>query len=113
MSNIDTELQLTRPSTERIIELVRMTRNDHIQEFLQDNALQHFFAEHYHVEHLSPIKLEFLKRDLKVLSTSSVDLVHYASVIKDMKESNTLTITAQHELFFFQELESIFKKYIF
>lgn len=113
MSNIDAELQLTRPSTERIIELVRITRNDHVREFLEDNTLQHFFAEHYHVEQLSPIKLEFLKRDLKVLSTSSVDLVHYASVIKDMKESNTLTITAQHELFFFQELEGIFKKYIF
>jgi hypothetical protein len=113
MSNIDAELQLTRPSTERIIELVRVTRNDHIQQFLEGNALHHFFAEHYNVEHLSPIKLEFLKRDLKVLSTSTVDLVHYASVIKDLKDSNTLAITAQHEQFFFQELESIFKKYIF
>jgi hypothetical protein len=113
MSNIDAELQLTRPSTERIIELVRINRNNHIQQFLEDNALHHFFSERYHVEHLSPIKLEFLKRDLKVLSTSNVDLVHYASLTKDMKDSNTLAITTEHEHFFLEELEAIFKKYIF
>ena len=113
MQNTDAELLLAKLSTEKIIELVRVTRNNYILEFLEGDAIQQFFSEHYHMPQLSTIKIEFLKRDLKMLLGSSVDLVHYASVIKEIKDSNVLEVAQPHQLFFNREFEGIFKKYIF
>jgi hypothetical protein len=97
-------------STERIIDLVREIRNGLIKDFMDESNLKSYFTEQYNKE-LSQIKLEFLKRDLKELMQSPVDLAHYSLLIKQMQELNTASITsANHELFY-KELERIFKKY--
>jgi len=97
-------------STERLIDLVREVRNGLIRDFLQDENLKTYFTEQYNKE-LSQIKLEFLKRDLKDLLLSPVDLPHYALLIKQMQELNTASLTNTHHELFYKELESIFKKY--
>ena len=97
-------------STERIIDLVREVRNGLIRDFLQDEAISTYFREQYNKE-LSQIKLEFLKRDLKELMTSAVDLPHYALLIKQMQELNSASITSSNHELFYKELEGIFKKY--
>ena len=97
-------------STERIIDLVREVRNGLIRDFLLDENIKSYFREQYTKE-LSTIKLEFLKRDLKELLGSPVDLSHYALLIKQMQELNTASITSSHHELFYKELEGIFKKY--
>jgi hypothetical protein len=97
-------------STERIIDLVREVRNGLIRDFLQDETISTYFREQYNKE-LSQIKLEFLKRDLKELMTSAVDLPHYALLIKQMQELNSASITSSNHELFYKELEGIFKKY--
>ena len=97
-------------STERIIDLVREVRNGLIRDFLQDENLKSYFAEQYNKD-LSQIKLEFLKRDLKELLNSPVDLPHYALLIKQMQELNTASIASSNHELFYKELEGIFKKY--
>jgi hypothetical protein len=97
-------------STERIIDLVREVRNGLIRDFLQDENLKSYFTEQYNKE-LSQIKLEFLKRDLKELLASPVDLPHYALLIKQMQELNTASIAVSNYELFYKELEGIFKKY--
>lgn len=97
-------------STERIIVLVRDIRNGLIKDFMNDDTLNSWFAQQYN-KTISPIKLEFMKRDLKELLNSPVDLSHYAGLIRQMQEHNSASIaSANHELFY-QELETIFKKY--
>ena len=97
-------------STERIIDLVREVRNGLVRDFMQDDNLKSYFQEQYNKE-LSQIKLEFLKRDLKELILSPVDLPHYAQLIKQMQELSTASITASNHELFYKELEAIFKKY--
>lgn len=97
-------------STERIIDLVREVRNGLIRDFLSDDTLKSYFSENFKKE-LSQIKMEFLKRDLKELMNSPVDLPHYALLIKQMQEVNSASITSTNHELFYKELELIFKKY--
>ena len=97
-------------STERIIDLVREVRNGLVRDFLQDENLKSYFREQYNKD-LSHIKHEFLKRDLRELMASPVDLPHYALLIKQMQEMNTASITSSNHTLFYKELERIFKKY--
>ena len=97
-------------SIDRIIDLVRNVRNGLIQDFLQDTTLKTYFVEQYNKE-LSQVKTEFLKRDLKELMLSPIDLSHYGLLIKQMQDSNTASITSTHHDLFYKELEKIFGKY--
>jgi hypothetical protein len=106
---IEKELKI---SIERIIHLVRQVRNDLIRDFLNDENLKTYFGEQYQKE-LSQVKVEFLKRELKDLLDSPVDLPHYSSLIKQMQEHNTASISSTNHDLFYKELERIFKKYTF
>lgn len=100
----------TRLSMERIIELVREVRNGLIHDFLVDENAQNYFREQYGKE-LSKVRAEFMKRDLRELQASPVDLFHYSSLIKHMQETNSAALTTMNQELFYKELESIFKKY--
>lgn len=97
-------------SIERIIDLVRDVRNGLIHDFLQDANLKSYFLQQYNKE-LSQVKAEFLKRDLKELLISPVDLSHYGLLIKQMQDSNTASISSTHHDLFYKELEKIFNRY--
>lgn len=97
-------------SIERIIDLVRDVRNGLIHDFLQDTNLKSYFLQQYNKE-LSQVKAEFLKRDLKELLISPVDLSHYGLLIKQMQDSNTASISSTHHDLFYKELEKIFNRY--
>ncbi len=100
----------TRLSMDRIIELVRDVRNGLIQDFLVEENARNYFREQYAKE-LSQVRAEFLKRDLRELQASPVDLSHYSSLIKHMQETNSAGLTTTNQELFYKELETIFRKY--
>lgn len=100
----------TRLSVDRIIELVRQVRNGLIQDFLSEETARNYFRQQYDKE-LSQVRAEFLKRDLRELMASPVDLSHYSSLIKLMQETNSAGLTSTNQELFYRELETIFKKY--
>jgi len=67
---------------------VRQVRNDLIKDFLLEDSIQAWFIKHYD-KPISKIKKEFLTRDLQELLILPVDLAHYASLIKEIMETNT------------------------
>lgn len=99
-----------RMSMERIIDLVRGVRDSLISDFLVDGNARSYFLEQYGKE-LSKVKAEFLKRDLKDLQDSPVDLSHYGSLIKQIQNLNSASLATTHQELFYKELERIFKKY--
>lgn len=100
-------------STGVIIDNITSMRNDTINSLLKnDNALMAFLEEHFDTIAISPIKQEFLKRDLTELKNSSLDLVHYSSLIKETKETENSVSIEGHSLFH-RELRDIFEKYGF
>jgi hypothetical protein len=100
-------------STELIIEHLKSIRDNTLNILLKnDDALMAFLEKHFDTIAISPVKREFLKRDLVELKNSSLDLVHYSSLIKETKEKGGMMITEEHHLFS-QELRVICEKYGF
>jgi hypothetical protein len=104
--------QAEKLSVEKIIDLVRGVRNDLIKDFLDKKNVEFYFSEQYNTS-ISAIKIEFLLRDLKELLVSPVDLVHYAALIKEIKENNSAGLSNGNKDLFYKELEIIFDKYRF
>lgn len=98
-------------SVESIITQIRAHRDSTIQKLLQEVNLMAFLEDRYGVFQISNVRKEFLKRDLLELKNTSVDLVHYASLIKEIKE-NSNAAWQEHDLFL-TELDILFKKYGF
>jgi hypothetical protein len=104
--------QTEKLSVEKIIDLVRGVRNDLIKDFLDKKNVELYFNEQYN-KSISAVKAEFLIRDLKELLISPVDLVHYAALIKEIRESNSAGLSNGNKDLFYKELEVIFDKYKF
>lgn len=95
------------------IDLIRKLRNELIKEYLDERNLVSYFAEQYHQKELNNRRVEFIKKELKELLIAPVDLVHYAPILLEMKQDGTASISSKNEKLFYDELEKIFKKYVF
>lgn len=98
-------------SIDQHIEKIRAHRDACLKELLNDKKLMDFLEAQYEVFQISTVRKEFLKRDLTDLKNTSLDLVHYAALIRDMKDGAAVTLN-EHPLFM-EELRTIFKKYDF
>ena len=97
-------------SMESIIEKVRDSRNDLIKELLRDGKIQSYFLTTYN-KTISPVKVEFIRRELKSLSMTPVDLIHYAALIKAVRKANDFDSVSGDNHLYYQELEVIFRRY--
>jgi hypothetical protein len=98
-------------STESIITYLHSVRNKRLLELSRhDDALMDLLEELYNTVAISPVKREFMKRDLQELRSSSLDLVHYSSLITEVKRTGNPEIAESSPLFI-DEMKQIFKKY--
>jgi hypothetical protein len=103
----------TQWTEERIVELVRKLRNDLIKDFLDERHLKEYISNNFRVTDLSNIKIEFIKKDLKELLISPVNMNHYQALIDQIRDTDSAAITEMNEPLFYKELENIFKRYIY
>lgn len=90
---------------------MKQLRDNKIQALLRTPDLMAFLEEHYNTFAISPIKIEFLKRDLKDLLQSPLDLVHYSSLLRQIKEANPEA--KDYFALIEQEVKSLIEKYGF
>ena len=94
-----------------IIDRVRTSRNNKIKEFSEKQVVIEYFRQQHDIE-LSDRKYDFLLRDLNELLIAPVDLVHYAAVITELKESPGNPGLNDHcDRLIMTELTRIFNKY--
>ena len=98
-------------SDENILELIRRLRNDLIKDFLDERHLKIYFADQYKVRDLAAVKIEFIKKDLKEMLIAPVDTEHYQSLISQIKESNSASLSDGNDQLFYKDLARVFKKY--
>lgn len=103
----------TQWTDERILEVVRKLRNDLIKDFLDERHLKDYLSNHFRVNDLSNIKVEFIKKDLKELLISPVNTNHYQGLIDQIRDTDSAAISETNEPLFYKELENIFKRYIY
>jgi hypothetical protein len=100
-------------TNEHIIDLVRKLRNDLIKDFLDDRYLKVYMSDHFRIRELSNLKVEFIRKDLKELLISPVNINHYAPLIDQIKHTDSAALTENNEQLFYKELEGVFKRYIY
>ena len=111
MQNI---VNVTTPWTdENIIDLVRKVRNDLIKDFLDERFLKDYIANKYGMKELTAVKIEFIKRDLKEFLIAPVNTDHYRTVVDQIRETNSASLSEGNDELFYSEVEQILKKYIY
>jgi hypothetical protein len=103
----------TKWSDESIIDLIRKLRNDLIKDFLDERHMKAYFATNFNVREISAIKIEFIKKALKELLISPVDVTHYQPIIEQIKTTETASLSEGNEQLFYKELEYLFKQYAY
>lgn len=111
MDNIQSISDAVKFSEENILELIRRLRNDLIKDFLDERNLKNYFAENFNHRELSPVKIEFIKKDLKEMLIAPVDITHYDPLITQIRESNSASLTEGNDELFYKDIAKVFKKY--
>lgn len=94
-------------------ELVIKLRNDLIKDFLDERNLITYLSKEFRMMDVSRVKVEFIKRDLKLLLQSPLDEARYAEVLETITETNSAALSQGNEKLFYKEIETILKKYIY
>ena len=94
-------------------ELVLKLRNDLIKDFLDERNLITYLSKEFRMMDISRVKVEFIKRDLKLLLQSSLDETHYQEVLETITETGSAALSQGNEKVFYKEIEGILKKYIY
>ena len=98
---------------ENIVDLVRKIRNDLIKDFLDERFLKDYISNKYAVKELSAVKIEFIKSELKDFLIAPVNKPHYKSIVDQIKETNSASLSEGKEELFYSEVDLILKKYIY
>jgi len=102
-----------RWSEENIVDLIRVTRNNLIKDFLDERHMKDYVHQQYKIDDLSNIKIQLIKKDLMDLLTSPVNSKWYATLIQDIKINDIAAISDENRFLFYREIEMILKKYIY
>lgn len=103
----------TKQESIDIIEVIRKLRNDLIKDFLDERTLIAYLSEHYRIMELSNIKLEFIKKELKEMLITPVDINMYNPIIEDFKATGSAALSEGNEKIFYNEISAVLKKYIY
>ena len=109
---LNTSLETTNWSDEAIVDLIRKVRNDLIKDFLDDRYLLDCLGNRFRISEISRVKTEFIRNDLKELLISPVNIGHYDSLMRQIRDTDYASISAGNENLFYKEIESLLKKYI-
>ena len=109
---MQTEESFIRLTNDNIIELVRDRRNELIGKLLHTDGLNHFLKETFGVTEISLVKQEFIKRALKELELSPIDLSHYGQIILEIRKTGSLIISSNNERLFYLDIANSIKNYL-
>ncbi|HEV8514860.1 MAG TPA: hypothetical protein VGQ59_16360 [Cyclobacteriaceae bacterium] len=97
-------------STEQIIDAIKSLRDQSIDSLCVESDLLKYLQENFNTVAISNVKKEFLIKDLKQLKKSSLDLAHYAPLIRKMKELNRINL--DNSKLIKTEVDAVIGKYV-
>lgn len=106
--------ELKLPDSEgEIVELIRKLRNDLIRDFLDERFLRGYVRSKYHHSDISDVKVQFIRKGLKELYASDINLAHYRPLIEELQMHEHVSLSEGNELLLYRDIESIFERHIF
>lgn len=96
-----------------IIKLIEKIRNDLIKDFLDERFLKEYLLSKYHMNDISAVRVEFIRKDLKELFSLPVDTLHYQVLIDEIQLHERTSLAEGNEQLFYKEIETILQKYFY
>jgi hypothetical protein len=96
-----------------VVDKIRNLRNELVKDFLDDRFLLEYLQTRYNQIDISRVKIEFIRKDLKQLLISPVDLQHYKAIIEDFRANESFSLSEGNESYFYKEVESVLKKHLY
>lgn len=93
--------------------LVLKLRNDLIKDFLDERNLIEYLSKEFRMMEVSRVKVEFIKRDLKLLIQTPLDTERYQEILKTISATSSAALSQGNEKIFYKEIEGVLKKYIY
>lgn len=112
-ANMEVNSVKTQWTDEGITDLIRKLRNDLIKDFLDERHLREYVSGRFGVRDLSDTKVEFIRKDLKELLISPVNVNHYEPLITQIRMTDSAAVVEHNEPLFHQELDFLFKRYLY
>jgi len=112
MSNPNTFSTTENEATD-IVDVIRKLRNDLIKDFLDERTLAAYVADQYKIADLSPIKVEFIKGELKKMLIAPVDVAWYKPILDDFQATGSAALSEGNEKLFYKEIENMLKRFIY
>jgi hypothetical protein len=106
-------IETVRWSEESILDLIRKVRNDLVKDFLDERHLLDYLSTNFRIKEVPKVRLEFIRSDLKDLLISPVNTSHYKDVIRQIRETDSASISTGNDALFYREIEAILKKYLY
>jgi hypothetical protein len=94
-------------------DLVLKLRNDLIKDFLDERNLITYLSKEFRMMEVSRVKVEFIKRDLKLLLEAPLDSERYRELLGTISETGSAALSQGNEKLFYKEIEGVLKKYIY
>ena len=107
------DIKHTRWTDETIAELILKVRTDLLKDFLDDRFLKVYVNEQFKIKELSHIAGEFIRKDLKELLQTPVDMNHYRSLNTHIRETDTASLSEGNEQLFYADVEKVLKRHIY
>lgn len=95
------------------VDLIRKLRDDLVKDFLDERYLKEFILENYNVRELSNVKLEFVRKELKELLQTPLDMEHYEPILAYLRETGSDSLADGQDQLFYIDIEKVLKRYIF
>jgi hypothetical protein len=96
-----------------IVDVIRKLRNDLIKDFLDERTLAAYVADQYKITDLSPVKVEFIKGELKKMLIAPVDVTWYKPILDDFQATGSAALSEGNEKLFYKEIENMLKRFIY
>jgi len=103
----------TQWSEENSIDLILKLRNDLLKDFLDERFLKEYIAHQFNVRELSNVKVEFIKKDLKELYATPIDMAHYDPILSNLRETESASLGNGNDQLFYAEIEKVLKRYVY
>lgn len=98
---------------EKYEDLIKKLRDDLVKDFLDERYLKEFIFVNYNIKEISNIKIEFVKKELKELLQTPLDMVHYEPIFTHLRQIDSESLGEGNDQLFYVDIEKVLKRYIF
>ena len=94
-------------------EFVLKLRSDFFKDFLDERYLREYLAKHYNVRDLSNVKVEFMKKDFKALTSTAPDPSALETLMTKIQSFDNPDEEEEKQRIFHDEIEKVVMRYLF